>query len=161
MGEGVVCPESLQHLRGKKGRERQRQQGSERLIAMTETWVICGFLFPDCPQDYGDISDTVTGAHCPCSSQCSLGNFESHIVLGRGSGGARLRLLHLTHLDMGKKAHLTVLGKMVGTRPVLPVGPDYSTDIRGLAVSSFLGNRMISSGPLPIRPQNLVALSRV
>lgn len=30
---------------------------------MTETWVICGFLFPDCPcpQDHGNIPDTVVG----------------------------------------------------------------------------------------------------
>lgn len=30
---------------------------------MAETWVICGFLFPGCPcpQDRGDIPDTVAG----------------------------------------------------------------------------------------------------
>lgn len=64
---------SLCSLSGEKKGERDRD--SERLIAMTETWVVCGFLFPDCPQDDGDISDTVTGAHCPYSPQCSLGNF--------------------------------------------------------------------------------------
>lgn len=60
-------------LWGKKKRDRESKE-EERLIGMKETWVICGFLFTDCPcpQDLGHVPDTASEAHCP---QRPLGNF--------------------------------------------------------------------------------------
>lgn len=48
-----------------------------------------------------------------------------------------------------ERARLTVLGNKAGIMRVLPVGPDYSTSIRGPGLLSFLGNRMISAVAFP------------
>lgn len=59
------------------------------------------------------------------------------------------------------KARLTVLGKMAGIGRALPVGPGYSTGIRGLAVWNFFLDSSMILAAFYHTHSNLVPLSHV
>lgn len=60
-----------------------------------------------------------------------------------------------------RKLCLTVLGKMASIRQVLPVGPDYSTRIRGPGNIELSRQQNGFSHPLPTHPQNIMLLGYV